>query len=110
MQVPSLLRIGIRLSFCIQNDRFLVGVVYNLAPREIVNHFRDVRKMVGREWWNRTTVSEVKVRCTFRCANPLYGGSHFASAPSEGSALVVAIIFSWGNDGSERSKRERMKI
>lgn len=38
------------------------------------------------------------------------GGSHFASAPSEGSALVVAIIFVRGNDGSERSEGERMKI
>ena len=27
MQVPSLLRIGIRLSFCIQSDRSLVGVI-----------------------------------------------------------------------------------
>ena len=48
-------------------------VSFNLAPREIVNHFRKVKEMVGRGWRNRTTINGVKVRCTIHYANPLCG-------------------------------------
>lgn len=48
-------------------------VSFNLAPREIVNHFHEVKEMVGRGWWNRTTINGVKVRCTIHYANPLCG-------------------------------------